>query len=153
MLLQAQQQKKKDKLLTMDPKEITYELVNRKLREIVMSRGRKGTDKQEQVEMLTYLITVAKGSAQRFECYAQLVSSLFDMNPSMASHLKTSLWKKCIINLLEMLKILQDNPNITVSNRQRFKPSCMQTTRACMHICTVTCTDVAWFSWKNQLYT
>lgn len=30
--------KKKDKLLTMDPKEITYEMVNRKMREIVTSR-------------------------------------------------------------------------------------------------------------------
>lgn len=48
---QPQQQKKKDKLMTMDPKEITYEMVNRKLREIVMSRGRRGTDKQEQVGM------------------------------------------------------------------------------------------------------
>ena len=41
--------KKKDKLLTMDPKEITYELVARKLKEIRESRGRRGTDKQEQV--------------------------------------------------------------------------------------------------------
>ena len=47
--LQPQAAKKKDKLMTMDPKEITYEMVNRKLREIVMSRGRRGTDKQEQV--------------------------------------------------------------------------------------------------------
>lgn len=44
--------KKKDKLLTMDSSEITYEMVARKLREIVTSRGRKGTDKQEQVGLL-----------------------------------------------------------------------------------------------------
>lgn len=30
--------KRKDKLLTMDPKEITYEMVAKKLREIIMSR-------------------------------------------------------------------------------------------------------------------
>lgn len=41
--------KKKDKLLTMDASEITYEMVAKKLREIVTSRGRKGTDKHEQV--------------------------------------------------------------------------------------------------------
>lgn len=64
--------------------------------------------------MLQYLTTVARGPAQRFEVLAQLVSSLFDLNPSMATHLKTSLWKKCVINLLEMLKVLQDNPNIKV---------------------------------------
>mmetsp|Transcript_33430 Transcript_33430/g.84725 ORF Transcript_33430/g.84725 Transcript_33430/m.84725 type:complete len:947 (-) Transcript_33430:272-3112(-) len=111
---QPQAAKKKDKLMTMDPKEITYEMVNKKLREIVMSRGRRGTDKQEQVEMLQYLTTVARGQAQRFEVLAQLVSSLFDLNPSMASHLKVSLWRKCVINLLEMLRVLQENPHIKV---------------------------------------
>ncbi|GIL91165.1 hypothetical protein Vretimale_18799 [Volvox reticuliferus] len=109
-----QQQKAKDKLLTMDPKEITYEVVARKLREIVVSRGRRSTDKQEQVEMLTYLVTVARGSAQRFEVLAQLTSSLFDLNPGMMGHLQTGLWKKCVVNLFEMLRILQDNPNIKV---------------------------------------
>lgn len=41
--------KKKDKLLTMDPTEITYEMVNKKLREIALARGKKGVDRQEQV--------------------------------------------------------------------------------------------------------
>lgn len=43
--------KKKDKILTMDPSEITYEMVNRKMREIIATRGRRGTDKQEQVRL------------------------------------------------------------------------------------------------------
>lgn len=33
----------------MDPKEITYEMVNKKLREISLARGKKGVDRQEQV--------------------------------------------------------------------------------------------------------
>ena len=66
------------------------------------------------MEMLQYLVTVSKGPAQRFEVLGQLVSSLFDSNPSLNSHIKTSVWKKCVINLLEMLKILQDNPHIKV---------------------------------------
>lgn len=77
-------------------------------------RGRRGTDKEEAVEMLTYLVTVAKGAAQKFEVYAQLVSSLFDLNPGMHGHLKTSIWKKCVINLFEMMNILADNPSIRV---------------------------------------
>ena len=97
--------------------DITYELVTKKLREIVMTRGRRGTDKQEHVEMLTYLASVAKGPAQRFEVLAQLVSSLFDLNPSMSAHLKTSVWKKCVINLLDMIKLLEDHPNVKVSAR------------------------------------
>ena len=49
----------------MDPKEITYEMVNKKLQEIVLSRGKKGIDRQDQVEMLSYLATVAKGPYQK----------------------------------------------------------------------------------------
>ena len=41
--------KKKDKLLTMNPSEITYEMVSRKLREIALARGKKGVNRQEQV--------------------------------------------------------------------------------------------------------
>jgi translation initiation factor 3 subunit C len=47
--LQPVQAKKKDKIMTMDPKEITFDMVNKKMREILAARGRKGTDKQEQV--------------------------------------------------------------------------------------------------------
>ena len=54
-----------DKLLAMDPREITYEMVARKLGEIVLSRGKKGVDRQDQVDMLAYLATVARGPAQK----------------------------------------------------------------------------------------
>ena len=56
---------KKDKILTTDPSQITYEAVDKKLRELVLARGKKGVDRQEQLDMLTYLATVAKGPTQR----------------------------------------------------------------------------------------
>lgn len=37
----------------MDPTEITYEMVNKKLREIALARGKKGVDRQEQVLFLS----------------------------------------------------------------------------------------------------
>ena len=40
-------------------------MVNKKLQEIVLSRGKKGIDRQDQVEMLSYLATVAKGPYQK----------------------------------------------------------------------------------------
>ena len=119
-------ERKKDKLMTMDPKDITYELVAKKLKEIIMTRGRRGTDKQEQVEMLSYLATVAKGPAQKFELLSQLISSLFDLNPGLSGHLKTSVWKKCVINLLEMLKLLEDNPHVKVD--ENFDPTAEERT-------------------------
>ena len=69
--------------------------------------GRKGTDKGDQVEQLKFLAEKARGPAQRFEVLAQLVSSLFDTKTNMNDHLKTSVWKHCVNNMLEMMKILQ----------------------------------------------
>jgi translation initiation factor 3 subunit C len=54
-------------LLSTDPGEITYDMVAKKLREIVISRGKKGIDRSEQVEMLQFLATVASGPAQKVE--------------------------------------------------------------------------------------
>ncbi len=86
--------------------------------------------------MLQYLTTVARGPAQRFEVMAQLVSSLFDLNPSMATHLKPSLWRKCVVCLLDMLKLLQDNPNIKVRLGRGGSPStctCTPPVRCALH--------------------
>ena len=49
----------------MDPTEITHEMVAKKLGEIVLTRGKKGIDRQDQVDMLAYLATVARGPAQK----------------------------------------------------------------------------------------
>ncbi|KAL4439664.1 hypothetical protein ABPG75_002665 [Micractinium tetrahymenae] len=50
----------------MDPKEITYEMVQKKLQEIAMARGKTTRiDRQEQIEMLTYLAGVTKGPVQK----------------------------------------------------------------------------------------
>ena len=47
-----------------------------------------------QVDMLVYLATVAKGAAQKVEVLVQVISSLFDINPSMSTHMATPLWKR-----------------------------------------------------------
>jgi len=46
--IKSRQEKKKDKLLSTDPSEITYDVVAKKLREIVVARGKKGIDRSEQ---------------------------------------------------------------------------------------------------------
>lgn len=85
--IKSKTDKKKDKLLTMDPTEITYEMVNKKLREIALARGKKGVDRQEQVIPPQLQITSPSCHGHRFPFPLSAYSSC------------NSLYLECIICL------------------------------------------------------
>lgn len=94
----------KDKILSLDPKEISYEMVQKKLREVALARGRAtALDRQDQVEMLGYLAGVAKGPAQRLEVLVHLLTVLFDMNQPIAAAMTTPNWKRCAATLFDIM--------------------------------------------------
>lgn len=43
-----------------------------------------------------------------------VVSALFDINPSMTTHMPVHLWKKCVATLLDILALLEENPHISL---------------------------------------
>jgi hypothetical protein len=73
--------------------QITYEMVDKKMRELMMARGKKGVDKHEQVEALKYLQTVAKSKAQEAEV---LVRTLAETPWNEASPTRTTLESRLI---------------------------------------------------------
>ena len=112
----SKSQKAFDKEFTKDPKKVTYAMVMAKLAEISASRGKKGVDRQEQVDQLSYLARVAKTPAQALEVMTAVVSAQFDLTPSMATHMPVEVWRSCVANLHQIFAILAAYPKIKMSD-------------------------------------
>ncbi|CAI7903982.1 unnamed protein product [Closterium sp. NIES-53] len=80
-----------EKQFQRDHSEIKWEEVNQKLKEIIAARGRKGTDRVEQV-----------------------VSAQFDVSQNLHLHLPVPVWRKCAENIMTILDILEGNHNIVL---------------------------------------
>ena len=114
--VKSKSEKKKVQFMQMDPKDITYGLIMKKSQELIMMRGRKGTDKNEQVKTMEFMVRVSKTESQRGQMMMNLISAYFDMSSSLSLHLPIPVWNRCCRAVLKLLDHLKKYPYISVDD-------------------------------------
>merc|ERR1740124_1682624 len=80
--------------------EITNELVIKKLAEIMAARGKKKTNRKEQIELLTELANIGQehelGPGIHMKIKFAIIAALFDYNPKLSDAMKPDSWEKCM---------------------------------------------------------
>ncbi|XP_063048781.1 eukaryotic translation initiation factor 3 subunit C isoform X4 [Engraulis encrasicolus] len=98
--------------------EINIPVVVKKLNEILQARGKKGTDRAAQIELLHALAAIAGennlGEGILVKIKFNIIASLYDYNPNLAAFMKADMWKKCLDCIDELLDILFNNNNIFI---------------------------------------
>ncbi|XP_067015404.1 eukaryotic translation initiation factor 3 subunit C [Anabrus simplex] len=98
--------------------EIDLNLVVKKLNEIVAARGKKRTDRREQIELLHELMGVAEahnmGPAVAVKIKFAIISSIFDYNPKVSDAMKPEFWSKLLDNISDTVDMLLLAPEIVI---------------------------------------
>ncbi|VDI13316.1 translation initiation factor 3 subunit C [Mytilus galloprovincialis] len=98
--------------------EVNHEAVMKKLTEIISARGKKSTDRNEQIELLHELATIADtnnlGPAVQVKIMFNIVAAIYDYNPNIATCMRSEMWDKCIKNVGDLLELIANNADITV---------------------------------------
>ncbi|KAG0271604.1 Translation initiation factor 3 subunit c, partial [Linnemannia exigua] len=87
--------------------ELTQDNLYKKLREVVDARGKKNTNREEQVKILERLLVVAN---QKILVLLNLISAQFDFATGVSGYMNIPLWKNAEKFLNSLLTILEANP-------------------------------------------
>ncbi|TNN03907.1 eukaryotic translation initiation factor 3 subunit C isoform X1 [Takifugu flavidus] len=98
--------------------EINVPVVVKKLNEILQARGKKGTDRAAQIELLHALAAISNennlGQGVLVKIKFNIIASLYDYNPNLAAFMKPDMWKKCLDCIEELQTILFEHNNIFI---------------------------------------
>ncbi|CAM0136459.1 Translation initiation factor 3 subunit c [Umbelopsis sp. WA50703] len=94
--------------------EITSENLLQKLREVLEARGKKSTDRNEQIAILQRLLKDASSPYQKIKVLLTLISSRFDANLSMSGYMQVELWRSVEKEINQLLQIFETNKQFYV---------------------------------------
>ncbi|KAF5015545.1 hypothetical protein F66182_13084, partial [Fusarium sp. NRRL 66182] len=93
----------------------TPESILKHLRIIVESRGKKNTDRLEQIRTMEKLLEVAQTPYQQIRVYLTLIATRFDLTTSTANHMSPEQWKAAETEFTKLLAVLEENRNHIVT--------------------------------------
>ena len=97
------------------PKQYTPESILKHLRAIIGSRGKKNTDRADQIRTMEKLLEVAETPYQTVRVLLTLVSTRFDLSSSStANFMSQEQWKSAENEFGLLLKELEENSNLVV---------------------------------------
>lgn len=96
--------------------EITHEVILRKFHEILAVRGKKGTDRTEQIDYFTELRKISDehnlGVGLSIKLLFNVASAVLDSSTGTDVALKPEMWIKLLDTVQEIFDLLQKNPEI-----------------------------------------
>lgn len=97
-------------------KTLTYtpESIFKHLRGIMESRGKKNTDRLEQIGVMEKLLEIANTPYQKIRVLLTIVSARFDLGSSITSAIPVEHWKSAEKELLALLTVLEESPEYIV---------------------------------------
>lgn len=94
--------------------QFTPESILKHLRTIMESRGKKNTDRTEQIKIMEKLFEVATTPYQRVRVLLTLISTRFDMTTGVQTFMTQEQWKAAELEFGNLLKVLEDNKELVV---------------------------------------
>ncbi|KAI9820249.1 MAG: Translation initiation factor 3 subunit c [Pycnora praestabilis] len=92
----------------------TSESILKHLRSIVESRGKKNTDRLEQIRIMERLLDVATTPYQKIRVLLTLISTRFDLTSGSASYMSQEQWKLAEHEFGSLLEELESEPSYVV---------------------------------------
>lgn len=106
----------KEKPLFEEDTEITVEIVNRKIAELSSIRGRRGANRQKNIETFETLSGICVkedlGIPIVAKCMYYTCLAIFDYNPNLASCMKVEIWVQLLETFDKLLSLLEEHREV-----------------------------------------
>ncbi|CCU76708.1 unnamed protein product [Blumeria hordei] len=94
--------------------QFTSESILKHLRTIVESRGKKNTDRTEQIKIMEKLFDVATTPYQRIRVLLTLISTRFDLTSGIQNFMPQEQWKAAEQEFAKLIEVLEENRELIV---------------------------------------